>query len=81
MHIVKNNRHNYKIEFSIKCLNGWYWYLCFQEDKGHKKSNLTSSSQFFSHLQDEVTAHISSKKAEKKRKNKLKNKSVSKFKL
>ena len=54
--------------------------LCFQEKKNTKKSGLTSSKQFFSQLQDEVTTHIQAKKAVKLKKEKKRH-SASKLKL
>jgi len=45
------------------------------------KSDLTTSSKFFSQLQEEVTTHVQSKKALKKKKSKDKQGSATKYKL
>ena len=49
--------------------------------QGEGKSNLTSSTKFFTQLQEEVTAHVQSRKAAKKKKIKDKQGSATKYKL
>ena len=51
-----------------------------QDDK-KQKTGLTSSKAFFTQLQDEVTTHINSKKAEKRKKDGKIQSSSKKFKL